>query len=126
MCFLLLAALLFFVGCGDDEPEPEGPTCVADTGCGCVLSSDCPLPQVCRGGRCLDPCEDDVDCPLSGICTDDGEGGRVCVSSDGCVIDAECPSMNVCYFGACVPECVADRDCPSDSACIESRCVRRE
>ena len=121
--------------CNALEDCPTGRLCVLVTGdvgvcqrdrdVACTLSSDCPMPLVCRRGTCLNVCELDVDCPFSGICASDGEGGNVCMPTGGCVIDAECPAMNVCYFGACVPECRADMDCPSDSACIDMRCLRR-
>jgi alpha-tubulin suppressor-like RCC1 family protein len=93
----------------------------------CALSSACPSPLVCRGGRCGNECNADRDCVPGAECLPETAGSPigVCVDPSGssCTHPSDCAAPLVCREGRCLDQCRADRDCREGSRCEGARCV---
>ncbi len=91
--------------CGAPTPTCNTKTNVCEAAC--KLDSDCPSPQFCDGGQC-------VDCKTRNDCKD--QNAPRCVSGIcRCVIDKDCPSaLPICSRTTkkCA-ECTRDGDCPA-------------
>ncbi len=107
--------------------------CADDADCGagfcqggqcvqCMADEDCGEGFLCRRGLCLEPCADDLACPLFHACVD-GE----CAPS-GCQSDRECVAAlrhveARCVDGACAAPCVTDADCDERDDYDFMKCV---
>lgn len=116
--------------CRDSRDCEAGFACVFDANglgvcqvaddLGCVLSSQCAAPLVCREARCTNACSEDRDCPSGQACREDGEGVRGCVEDDAvsCLLNSECASPLVCAVDLrCREECQTSRDCFDGDVC---------
>ncbi len=80
-------------GCRLNDPAscPRTETCDGTTrDCGpraCDEDADCPDFQLCDGGRCAVPCEDDAECGPDRVCGDEGR----CTAAFACADDAREP-----------------------------------
>lgn len=111
--------------------------CVDDIDCGggfcqggqcvqCMADADCLEGETCRRGLCVEPCANDLECPLFHTCTN-GE----CLHT-GCGSDRECVALlrNAearCVDGTCAAPCATDADCDERDdydflKCIEGVC----
>lgn len=88
----------------------------------CVEGGDCDDDERCVRGQCVEPCLDDLACPLFHSCVD-GE----CVDT-GCRADRECVGLlrNVdarCLEGVCTAPCTTDADCDDPENYEFTKCV---
>lgn len=98
--------------------------CVDEICRDCRTTVDCYGGKVCSDNNCVDPCNDNSDCPNFYNCSENGE----CVY-DGCERDSDCPIFSACEQNMCVHKgCQSDRECllftglPS-TVCIDAQCV---
>src|SRR5205085_4858805 len=97
----------------------------------CAADKDCPAPETCAGGRCVDTgfcvgsasCSDDSTCAAGSHCDN---GCCAPGTSGSCRRDADCsahPSTPVCDTGAgsCVG-CLVARDCGAGKICENETC----
>lgn len=111
--------------CAEDGDCPGG-RCRDGICVQCVENGDCRDDERCVRGQCVEPCIDDLACPLFHSCVD-GE----CVDT-GCRVDRECVALlrNVdarCLEGTCTAPCITDSDCddPDDydfMKCVSGQC----
>jgi len=91
----------------------------------CTLSSDCPVPLVCRFGTCTTACATDRDCLDGATCVAAMDGSAACDEplSELCIYNSDCPEPYVCApEQVCREQCREDRDCPNPRVCIDARC----
>ncbi|MBL8681715.1 MAG: hypothetical protein JNK05_21280 [Myxococcales bacterium] len=101
--------------CFGDQTCTSESVCV-ETSC---LRVDCPTGQLCRSGRCVDPCEG-VRCPAPTTC-------RFGVCQDLC-LGVTCDPLHVCREGRCVPgcqcvPCATGETCLPSGQCIPTLCT---
>lgn len=107
--------------CSEDTDCRPG-MCQAGVCVQCVGNEDCGEDERCVRGQCIEPCRDDLACPLFHACVD-GE----CVET-GCDSDRACVALlrNVearCLEGACTAPCITDSDCDDPDDYDFMKCV---
>jgi hypothetical protein len=84
--------------------------------CSTVDISCCnPDDWACEDDSCLEICSSDTDCPIQQVC----DGGR-CVE---CVNDGHCEDDERCIDNECIVNCEKDTDCAVFHECQEGSCV---
>ena len=78
----------------------------------CQANVDCLEGRICEGATCVDACQNDVDCPGTRECAEDGR----CVEGL-CLENDDCDNNRICDGGACIARCTED-PCPNNQVCV--------
>ena len=122
--------------CGRCEKEPQEECNGLDDDCDGVVDDDAPCDagQLCRSGRCQDPCQNN-ECPEGFLCVD-GFCAMPCEVADcgphqrcnpqGLCEDpcagVQCDAPLVCIDGVCSPDGCANWGCPGGERCGAAGC----
>jgi hypothetical protein len=88
----------------------------------CFDQTQCPVGNVCAGGKCTTECADNADCSETSYTCDAGVG--ICsVPANPCTITNDCGGPDaVCVDGACVPRSDMG-SCPAGHVWVENGCI---
>ncbi|CAG0892378.1 unnamed protein product, partial [Cyprideis torosa] len=99
---------------------------------GCTSNEECPDPESCYQGNCVNPCLIYNPCLPNAECYGqnhigqcrclpgyEGDGLYSC-KPIGCRVDSECPDDQACYNGVCRNPCQVDNPCAANADCRAS------
>lgn len=104
-----------YFGCGCGDSCNQKGQCVTTT---CIGDADCESCSYCKGGVCVEGCDDENPCPPGEVCTPEGKCATACETDADCTLPEVCLSGGYCGL-ACEPTipCRGSFECPEGTYC---------